>query len=312
MSVPFSRPGAVDLSSLKSASQGTSGPGSAGAAPGAAGSGAYSVELTAENFQTEMQRSTQVPVALCFYSQQSPDSLELTRTLGRLADEFAGRFLLALLDVDANPQIAQSVGVPGVPLLAVALSGQLQPIAQQNVPEGELRQVLQQVVQTAVANGLSGRVEPRGGAAEQQDEDAEEPADPRYAEAEEALAADDLDGAIAAYERVLNENPGDAEARARLATARLYARTRDVDLDAARQAAADNPADVDAQIRVADVDLTGGHVEDAFDRLVGTVTRVAGDDRDRVRTHLVELFEIVGNEDPRVRSFRTRLANALF
>jgi putative thioredoxin len=308
MSVPYSRPGAVDLSSLKSASQGTSGPGSAGAA----GSGAYSVDLTAENFQTEMQRSTQLPVALCFYSQQSPDSLELARSLGRLADEFEGRFLLALLDVDANPQIAQSVGVPGVPLLAVALSGQLQPIAQQNVPETELRQVMQQVVQTAAANGLTGRVQPRAGADEQQDEAAEEESDPRYAEAEEALAADDLDGAIAAYERVLKESPGDSEARARLATARLYARTRDVDLEAARQAAAADPADVDAQIRVADVDLTGGHVEDAFDRLVSTVARVGGEDRDRVRTHLVELFEIVGHEDPRVRTFRTRLANALF
>jgi putative thioredoxin len=309
MSVPFSRPGAVDLSSLKPASQGAAG--SAGAGQGSAGSGAYSVDLTAENFQAEMQRSTQVPVALCFYSPQSPDSLELARTLGRLADEFEGRFLLALLDVDANPQIAQSVGVPGVPLLAVALSGQLQPIAQQNVPESELRQVMQQVVQTAAANGLTGRVEPRGGAAEQ-GEPAEEASDPRYAEAEEALARDDLEGAIDAYERVLKESPGDAEARARLATARLYARTRDADVDAVRRAAAADPADVDAQIRVADVDLAGGHVEDAFDRLVTTVGRVFGEDRDRVRTHLVELFEIVGSEDPRVRTFRTRLANALF
>jgi putative thioredoxin len=307
MSVPFSRPGAVDLSSLKSPA-----PAGGGPAPGDAGpQGAYSVEITSENFQTEMQRSMQHPVALCFYSPQSPESLELARTLGRLADEFAGRFLLALLDVDANPQIAQSIGVPGVPLFAIALQGQLQPVAQQNVPEADLRRVLEQVVQSAVANGMTGRVEPRGGGPVEE-EPAEPEGDPRYAEAEEAVATGDLDGAVAAYERLLQENPADDEARTGLARVRLVARTRDVDLGAAREAAAADPSDVEAQIRVADVDLMGGHVDDAFDRLVTTVARVGGDDRDRVRTHLVELFDIVGHDDPRVRTFRTRLANALF
>jgi putative thioredoxin len=309
MSVPFSRPGAVDLSSLKSSAPAGGGPATGEA--GAVGGGAYSVEITADNFQTEMQRSMQLPVALCFYSPQSPESLELARTLDRLADEFAGRFLLALLDVDANPQIAQSIGVPGVPLFAIALQGQLQPVAQQNVPEADLRRVLEQVVQSAVANGMTGRVEPRAGAAVEQ-EPAEPAGDPKYAEAEEAVASGDLDAAVAAYQRLLQDDPGDDEARTGLARVQLVARTREVDLNAAREAAAADPRDVEAQIRVADVDLMGGHVEDAFDRLVGTVTRVAGEDRDRVRTHLVELFEIVGNDDPRVRTFRTRLANALF
>jgi putative thioredoxin len=307
MSGPFSRPGAVDLSSMKSAAA-TGGPAGPGAAPG----GAYSVEITAENFQSEMQRSMQVPVAMCFYSPQSPESMELARTLSRLADEFEGKFLLALLDVDANPQIAQSIGVPGVPLFAIALQGQLQPVAQQNLPEADLRRVLEQVVQSAVANGMTGRAEPRtvpdapGG---EQDEPA---ANPKYAEAEEAVASGDLDAAVVAYQRLLQDNPADDEARTGLARVQLVARTRDIDQSSARTAAADNPGDVEAQIQVADVDLLGGHVEDAFDRLVTTVARVAGEDRDRARGHLVELFEIVGNDDPRVRTFRTRLANALF
>ncbi|HEX2175240.1 MAG TPA: tetratricopeptide repeat protein [Nocardioidaceae bacterium] len=309
MSVPFSRPGAVDLSALKSSAPPAGAPSGTGAAGGAVG-GAYAVEITAENFQAEMQRSTQLPVAVCFYSPQSAESLELARTLSKLADEFEGRFLLALLDVDANPQIAQSIGVPGVPLFAIALQGQLQPVAQQNVPEADLRQVLNQVVQSAVTNGMTGRVQPRQGVEEPEAEEPE--ADPKYAEAEEALATGDLDGAIAAYERLLREDPGDQEARTGLARVHLVARTRGVDLAAAREAAAADPGDVEAQIKVADVDLMGGHVEDAFDRLVTTVARVAGDDRDRVRTHLVELFDLVGNDDPRVRTFRTRLASALF
>ncbi|MDQ4006868.1 MAG: tetratricopeptide repeat protein [Actinomycetota bacterium] len=307
MTVPFSRPGAVDLSSLKSPAPGTA----AGGTPGGSLGGAYSVDVTAENFQTEMQRSMQMPVAVCFYSPQSAESVELARTLSRLVDELEGRVLLALLDVDANPQIAQSIGVPGVPLFAIALQGQLQPIAQQNVPEADLRDVLNQVVQSAAANGLNGRAQPRT-AAPVEEEPAEPASDPKYAEAEEALSAGDLDAAVAAYQRLLQAEPGDEQARTGLARAQLVARTRGVDLNAAREAAAADPADVEAQIKVADVDLMGGHVEDAFDRLVRTVRRVAGDDRDRVRTHLVELFEIVGHEDPRVRTFRTRLANALF
>jgi putative thioredoxin len=307
MTVPFSRPGAVDLSSLKSPAAGTA----AGGAPGGSLGGAYSVDITTENFQAEMQRSMQMPVAVCFYSPQSAESVELARTLSRLVDELEGRVLLALLDVDANPQIAQSIGVPGVPLFAIALQGQLQPIAQQNVPEADLRDVLNQVVQSATANGMTGRAQPRT-AAPAEEEPAEPASDPKYAEAEEALAAGDLDAAVAAYQRLLQAEPGDEQARTGLARVQLVARTREVDLDAAREAAASDPADVDAQIKVADVDLMGGHVEDAFDRLVSTVRRVAGDDRDRVRTHLVELFEIVGHEDPRVRTFRTRLASALF
>jgi putative thioredoxin len=310
MSDPFSRPGAVDLSALKSGAPPTGGP--AAASPGAAARGAYTVEITAENFQTEMQRSVQLPVAVCFYSPQSPESLELAQTLSRVGDEFGGKILVALLDVDANAQLAQSIGVPGVPLFAVAVQGQLQPVAEQNIPEADVRRVLEQVVQSAVANGMTGRVDPAAGAGASDEEEPEAASDPRYSDADEAVASGDLDAAASAYQRLLQENPADEEARTGLARVQLVARTRDVDADAARSAAADAPSDVEAQITVADVDLLGGHVEDAFDRLVATVRRVGGEDRDRVRTHLLELFEIVGNDDPRVRTFRGRLASALF
>jgi putative thioredoxin len=306
MTVPFSRPGAVDLSSLSSAPQQ-----GAPAAPGGSGSGAYAVDITAENFQVEMERSVNLPVVLCFASAQSPDSLDLLATLGRLSDEFEGRFLLAKVDVDANPQIAQAVGAPGVPLVAVALGGQLAPIAQQAVPEAELRQVLQQVVQTAVANGMTGRAEPRAGTRPAAGPQVEE-SDPRYSEAEEALASGDIAAAVTAYQKLVDADPADAEAKRGLGAAKLMQRTEGMDLAAARKAAADRPDDVAAQVAVADLDLLGGRVEDAFERLVKTVARTSGEERDAARTHLLELFDVVGNEDPRVPTYRTRLASALF
>lgn len=321
MTESFSRPGAVDLSGMKGGPQagqqsgpqpGLAGRPGAGAGAGSGsgrGSGAYTVTITAENFQSEMQHSVSVPVVVCFHSPQSPDSQQLVDTLGRLADEFEGRFLLATVDVDANPQIAQTVGVPGVPLVAVALGGQLAPIAQQNIPEADLRQVLQQVTQTAIANGMTGRAEPR---TPQQQPPQPPEEDPKYAEADAALAAGDIDGAIAAYQRVLDADPGDLEARRGLGAAQLMKRTEGVDVAAARSAAADRPGDVEAQSLAADLDLIGGHVEDAFERLVRLVQRTSGDDRNAARSHLLELFDLVGNEDPRVLSYRTKLANALF
>jgi putative thioredoxin len=159
--------------------------------------------------------------------------------------------------------------------------------------------------------GLVGRHQPFAptGAAGDEEEDA---FDPRYAAAEEALVSGDLDGAVREYQRLVDQNPADTEAALGLSRARLMQRTSGVDLAAARAAAAEAPDDVDAQIMVADLDLLGGHVDDAFNRLLDVVRRTAGEDRDRARVHLIELFAVVGNADPRVLRGRRSLASALF
>ncbi|HEY0948891.1 tetratricopeptide repeat protein, partial [Nocardioides sp.] len=128
----------------------------------------------------------------------------------------------------------------------------------------------------------------------------------------EALGAGDIEGAVAEYQRLVDANPADAEAAAGLAMAKLLQRTQGVDLAEARAAAAADPDDVDAQTMVADLDLLGGHVEDSFHRLVETVRRTTGEDRDRAREHLIGLFGAVGNDDPRVLKARQNLASALF
>jgi putative thioredoxin len=310
MSTPsFSRPGAVDLSALKRPAAPTGAAQGSGAAPAAGGGGSYSVDLDEQNFQAEMQGAANVPVVLVFYSAQMPASVTLAGDLDALADEFEGRFLLGKVDVDAAPGIAQALQIPSVPLVALAMGGQLAPLLQDAPPREELRQLLGQVLQAAASQGLTGRVQPRGAATADVEE---EQVDPRYAPAQDALAAGDIDRAVAEYQKLVDANPADVEAAGGLAMAKVIQRTQGVDLNAARAAAAENPDDVEAQTMGADLDMLGGHVEDAFRRLIGLVARTADPERSQARDHLLGLFAAVGNDDPRVLAARRDLASALF
>jgi putative thioredoxin len=309
---PFSRPGAVDLSALKRPAAPAPGAGP-GAGPGQGGAaGSYVVEVTEASFQSVVEASMNALVLLVFYSpSQMPASAQLADDLGTLADEFEGKYLLGRVDVDAAPQIAQAVQVPSVPFVFAVVQGRPMPLFQDTAPIEELRAALTQVMQQLATQGVTGRHQPlaQGPVG---DEEPEEYVDPRYAPAQDALAAGDIDAAIAEYQKLVDANPADAEAAGGLAMAKVLRRTQGADLVAARQAAADNPDDVDAQTLVADLDLAGGHVDDAFGRLIDLVRRTAGDERDRARTHLLGLFAAVGNDDPRVLKGRQNLASALF
>ncbi|MEZ5092962.1 co-chaperone YbbN [Nocardioides sp.] len=301
---PFSRPGAVDLTGLGSA------PAAAGATTGAAGS-AYSLPIDEQNFQAVLESSMTAPVLLVFFSRsRMPESGQLADDLETLAGEFEGRFLAGLVDIDATPQIAQAMQIPSVPLVVVVLEGRPMPLLQSAVPLEELRAALTQVLQQLTAQGITGRHTPRATATA--DDEGADQVDPRYAPAYDALEAGEVDTAIAEFQKLVDANPADTEASAGLAMASILKRTQGVDLDSARAAAAAAPDDVAAQTLVADLDMLGGHVEDAFARLVGLVARSAGDDRDRARQHLLDLFAAVGNEDPRVLRGRQNLASALF
>jgi putative thioredoxin len=306
----FSRPGAVDLSSLRKPAGAPGAPAGGGAAGGGA-AGAYVLEVGEANFQADViERSLQAPVVVELYSPRSQGSNALGAVLAQLSTEYAGKFLLARIDVDANPQVAQAFGVQAVPVVIAILRGQPVPLFQGVLGEPEVRQYLDQLLTVAVANGITGRAEPVGPAADA-DAPEEDAPNPRYEKAENALGAGDLDGAIAAYEELLKETPNDAEAKSGLARVQLVKRTQDVPADV-RTRAADNPTDVEAQLLVADVDLMGGHVDDAFARLISTVQATAGDERNAVRLHLLELFEVVGADDERVVKARRRLMAALF
>ena len=307
MSMPFSRPGAIDLSGLKRPA-----PQAASQSPGGGTAGtSYAVEVDEQNFQALLESSMNAPVVLVVYSaSRMPASAQLADDFSTLADELEGRIAVGRVDVDAQPGIAQALQVQAVPLVAMVLQGRLQPLFQDAPPMAELRPLMAELMQQLATQGMTGRHQPFGSP---DVAEAEEPqSDPRYAAADDALVAGDLDTAIAEYQKLVDANPADTEAALGLSRAKLMQRTTGADLNGARQAAAANPDDVDAQTLVADLDLLGGHVEDAFLRLIELVRRTAGPERDRARVHLLELFAVVGNEDPRVLKGRQSLASALF
>jgi putative thioredoxin len=303
---PFSRPGAIDLSGLgKPAApprpSTPTGPGSS-----------YSVVVDEQNFQGLIEQSMTAPVLLAFYSRTTmPESGQLAQDLSTVVEEHEGRYLLGLVDVDATPQIAQAMQIPSIPLVVAVVDGRPMPLLQDVIAIDEIRTLMTQVGQQLTAQGIAGRHQPRSTAAAVA-EGEEEVVDPRYAPAQDALAAGDIEGAVAEYQKLVDANPADVEAAGGLAIAKVMQRTQGVDLAQARAAAAENPDDVDAQTMVADLDMLGGHVEDAFTRLVNLVARTVDPDKARARDHLLGLFAAVGNDDPRVLAGRRNLASALF
>ncbi|WP_188037707.1 tetratricopeptide repeat protein [Actinotalea sp. JY-7885] len=304
---PLDVRGAVDLSGLGRPPA----PAPGGPAAGSGGS-RFVLDVADEaTFAQVVQSSAEVPVVFVLWASWSEASTTVAADLVALADEYAGRFLLARVDAEATPQIVQAFGAQGVPAVVAVLRGQPVPLFQGAAAPQDIRAVLDQVLQAAAANGVTGTL-PGGDEPQEPQELAEPPLPPLHQAAYEAIERDDLDGAVAAYTQALQEDPRDDEARAGLAQVELLRRTADVDPAQARSAAAADPRDVAAQLRVADLDVLGGQVEDAFARLVDVVRTTAGEDREAARVRLIELFGVVGDTDPRVLAARRALASALY
>src|SRR6478609_4033071 len=304
--------GAVDLSSLKRPAP-PAGPASGAASTSEDGAGLV-IEGTDASIRDVIAASERHPVVMVLWSPRLQESADFVTSFGSVARRYGGRFQLVTVDVDANPTILQAFQVQAVPVSFAFVQSQPVPLFEGVQPEAQITAVIDQVLQLAAQHGVTGTVSPGDGAAAATDEQEEEeqPLPPLHQKAFDAIEAGDLDGAAAAYREALAQSPADTDAKLGLAQVGLLQRTQGVDLQTARAAAAAAPTDVDAQILVADLDLLGGHVEDAFMRLIDTVRVTADADRNTAREHLVELFEVVGVTDERVVKARKSLMSALF
>ncbi len=284
--------GAVDLSGLKQRATQAGGP-DGGAAPG--------VEVTEANFEAEvLVRSSQVPVVVLLWSPRSEACIQLADALGGLAAADAGKWSFAMVNVDVVPRVAQMFGIEAVPTVVALAGGQPLASFQGVQPPDQLRRWVDSLL-AATAGKLG------GGEAEAE----EELVDPAVAQARDLLEAGDFAAAAAAYQSILDADPNHAEARGALRQIGFLERATSVAPDAVALADA-APDDIEAAFAAADVQILNQDVTAAFDRLIAVIRRTAGDDRARVRTRLVELFELFDPADPDVIAGRRNLANALY
>ncbi|PPG52052.1 co-chaperone YbbN [Rathayibacter sp. AY1E9] len=314
--LPGNLRGAVDLSSLvnrRTPPAASAGAPAAPAAPGGA-PGANPLLLTAGDaeFDQVVQLSSRVPVIVDLRGSWSDQSQSMTALLEKVVVSYAGAFVLVGVDVESSPQLAQAFQVQSVPTVAAIIGGRPVPLFSGLVAEEQLRDLLEQVLQLAAQNGVTGTVPVEGVAPAEGGEREPEPLPPHHQEAYDAIDRGDYVAAITEYETAIAQNPRDDLAVAGLAQVRLLARLQGRTLDDIRSTAAAEPSNLDAQFAVADLDVSGGHVEDAFDRLLSMFPRLDAEGKAAVRARLLELFEIVGQTDSRVNKARARLTGLLY
>ncbi|MEP7180107.1 MAG: tetratricopeptide repeat protein, partial [Pseudonocardiales bacterium] len=299
--------GAVDLAAIQARNEAAA---RAAEAP-APGPGQYVVDITESTFQPDvLDRSFQLPVLVELSSPRAAASAQLSPLLVQLAQQSGGSWMLARIDVDANPRIAQALQVSAVPTVFAVINGQLLPGFQGVLPDDELREFVRAVLAAGQEAGLAGGTVPDGDVSPPE-AIPEEPDDPRLVAAEDALEHGDYTLAAQRYQKILDAEPANTEVATALRQVRLFERIES--LDPALAAAADTaPDDLQAQLAAADIAFAGNDATGAFDRLLGLLARSGAEEREPVRERLLEYFELLGSDDPRVAPARRELARVLF
>jgi putative thioredoxin len=338
----FSIYGAVDLGARQAAAKRRD---QAAQSSTAAGAGGAVIDVTEETFNAQVvERSRTTPVIIDLWADWCEPCKQLSPVLEKLAEEAAGQWILARVDVEANPRLSQALQVQSIPMVVAVIGGQLVDGFLGALPEAQVRQWLGQVMAAAEQLGVRpGGGQPATADGEQADgpempsgpggpggpgapdgpgrpggpgapggPGGPEGGNPIYAEAQEAMERGDMDGAAEAFRKVLAASPADPVAKVGLGRVELFQRLDSYDEASARREAAEHPDDVEAQSRVAEIELAAGNAEEAFDRLLGVIRRTSGEERDQARARLVRLFEVFPPRDSRVSKARATLSSLLF
>lgn len=303
--------GAVDLEALKH--QVTAEPGQAGGAPAAGG---YVIDTTENTFQAMVQTSATFPILLLLWLPTDDRLFPMAKALGDAVNAMNGQLQLSRIDVASFPAVAQAFGVQGAPALFALINGRPMPLLQGLPSDQEMQQivdeVLPKIVQVAQQAGVTGTAPYAGDPDAEQTPSPEQTVPPEHEQAHRLAMEGDYAGAAAAYDKVLEADPNDALAARERAKALLLARSADADVREVRAAAADHPEDVDAQMAVADIDMIGGQIQDAFDRLLDYLAAGHRDQMETVRVRLLEYFAIPDPSDERLKRARRRLATLMY
>jgi putative thioredoxin len=311
----FSMYGAVDLGARQAAAQRRQQQAARAADAGADGdddagqASAFVFEVTEETFNTDVVlRSRTTPVIVDLWAEWCGPCKQLSPVLEKLANEAAGAWVLAKVDVDANPRLAQAFQAQSIPMVVAVVGGQMVDAFLGAMPEAQVSQWLTQILAVAEQIGVQGG-EP---AAEGDDGEAVDDLPPALAAARDAMETGDLDAAAGALEKALVDAPADPLAKSWLAQVNLMRRVSSVDPATASREAAASPDDIAAQLLMADFQMASGDAEQAFDRVLGVIKRTSGAERNTARLHLLDLFEVLPPNDDRVKKARTQLALLLF
>jgi putative thioredoxin len=320
----FSMYGAVDLGARQAAAQrrqqaaqAAASSSAGGGAPAGGPASAFVFEVTEETFNNDVAlRSRTTPVIVDLWAEWCGPCKQLSPVLEKLANEAGGAWVLAKIDVDANPRLAQAFQAQSIPMVVAIVGGQMVDAFLGAMPEAQVKQWLTQVLAVAEQLGIQTAGAPRpqaeGAEGAEGEEDPWADLPPALGVARDAMESGDLDGAARALEKALADTPGDALAKSWLAQVNLMRRVSSYDPATVSREAASQPEDIDAQLRVADFEMASGDAERAFDRILAVIKRTAGAERNTARLHLLDLFEVLPPDDERIKKARTQLTSLLF
>lgn len=270
-------------------------------------------EGTDSNFTEFLELSKTVPIVVDLWAEWCEPCKQLSPILETLVAGYGGRLVLVKVDVDANPQLTQAFQAQSIPAVVGIVAGRPVPLFTGAIAEAQVREVFEQLLALAAQNGAAGAVSVESDSEQDVLQEPEpEPLPPHHAEAYDAIERGDYQAAISAYSTAIAQNPADSLAIAGLAQVNLLARLQSSSAEQLRSDAAAAPTGVDAQLGVADLDLSGGHVDDAFGRLLALFPTLDPNGKNRVRERMLEFFQVVGVDDPRVTTARAKLAALLY